>query len=222
MISFFKFISHASFDFISKSENAVAKQPKKRGVHFAEVDLNEEADSLSESSERSDDEDAEMGAGDSDEFIDVLAVFDGKGEADNGSDSGGAAKQDVKGRRTPQVDDEDTSENEENYLDKDDEGQVSDSDEPEDDAIIISASDDDEDPSPEALTSLETFISTLDPSKKRKAPADEEGIPFDADAPPRTQKRRIIKERTEAGLENEFGAQASGKRFVYALFLYPC
>jgi hypothetical protein len=75
MISFLKFISHALFDFISKSKNAVAKQPKRRGVHFAEVDLNEEADSLSDDSERSDDEDAEMGEGDSDEFIDVLAVL---------------------------------------------------------------------------------------------------------------------------------------------------
>jgi U3 small nucleolar RNA-associated protein 14 len=66
---------------------------------------------------------------------------------------------------------------------------------------------------------LGNFISALEPSKKRKPPTDEDPAPADADAP-RTWKRRIIKERTEAGPENEFGAQATGEcllcPFAYA------
>jgi U3 small nucleolar RNA-associated protein 14 len=76
-------------------------------------------------------------------------------------------------------------------------------------AIVVSASESEDDPSPEALASLQNFISALEPSRKRKAPADGDSAPADAKAP-WAQKRRIFKERTEAGPENEFGAQASG------------
>src|ERR1700691_6291134 len=194
----------AYFIILLKIKKAGTKQPKKSGVHFAEIDLNEDVDSPSETSEKSHDKDQddEMEDGDSDEFIDVLAVFDGKGEADDESESGGVIKQDVKGIQMALKADGDSASEVEDEED-DEEG----SDE---EAIVLSASDGEDDPSPEALASLENFISTLDPSKKRKAPADDDGsTPADADEP-RSRKRRTIKERTEAGLENEFGAQASG------------
>jgi U3 small nucleolar RNA-associated protein 14 len=199
--------------FIPKGKKAAAKQLQRRGVHFAQVDLNEEDDSRSEISRRSTntDEDEEMEDGDSDEFIDVLAVFDGKGQADDGSDSERPVKQNDHGhQRALQTDVEHANEDANDYNEDDDSGD----EESEEDAIIVSASEGEEDPSPEALASLETFISTLDPSKKRKAPPDNDGPPADADAPPQTRKRRMIKERTEAGLENEFGAQGSGESFV--------
>jgi U3 small nucleolar RNA-associated protein 14 len=188
-----------------KSNKATTRQPKKHEVQFTEVNLDEDVNSLSDTSEKSDSEEEE---GDSAEFIDVLAVFDGKGEADDGSDSGGGVKQEVRGK--PQM----LKANEENMSedgDEDEEQSDHDDDESHEDAIVLSGSEGEEDPSPEALASLENFISTLDPSRKRKAPVDDDnGTPVDTDAS-RIRKRRMIKERTEAGLENEFGAQGSGE-----------
>lgn len=160
---------------------------KKRGVHFADVNLNEDEDA-SEAEGHNSDEEVED-EGDSDEFIDALAIFDGKGEADNGSDSE-KIKSDQKQSSQRDEMNESVSEDEE------------------DEESPISASDDDDEASLEALESLGTFISALDPSKKRKASLDDDTA--DADAP-RVRKRRFIQERNEAGLENEFSAQASGK-----------
>ena len=98
-----------------------------------------------------------------------------------------------------------------------DEDEQTDNEDSEQDDIVLSA-DDEEDPSPEALVSLENFISTLDPSKKRKAPSDDDGSVADVDVS-RTHKRRMIKERTEAGPENEFGAQVSGLFFIFPFIL---
>ena len=104
----------------------------------------------------------------------------------------------------------------EDYEDEDEDEQTDNEDSEQDD-IVLSA-DDEEDPSPEALVSLENFISTLDPSKKRKAPSDDDGGVADVDVS-RTHKRRMIKERTEAGPENEFGAQVSGLFFIFPFIL---
>ncbi|KIM82209.1 hypothetical protein PILCRDRAFT_820590 [Piloderma croceum F 1598] len=180
------------------------KRPKKRGAHLADVDLNEDVDSPSEVSENSDNEDEEI-EGDADDFIDVLDVFDGK--AEDMSDSGGAEKHDLaRKQRTQQADAVSANEVEDDEEDNSGEEEDPDDDQSEEEAIVVSASDGEEDTSPEALISLGNFISALEPSKKRKAPTDEDPTPADA---PQTRKRRIIKERTEAGPENEFGAQAT-------------
>jgi len=89
-------------------------------------------------------------------------------------------------------------------------GDENDDDLSEEEAIVVSTSDDEEGPSLQALASLDNFISTLEPSKKRKVPTDEDSMLVDADAL-RTRKRRIIEERTEAGPENEFSAQTIGE-----------
>lgn len=152
-----------------------------------------------------------MDDGHSDEFIDVLDVFDGKGEADNDSDSGEVTKHEDSRKQRTLPDDEDNASQVEDEGNDDQSPSEGDSDDGDagEDAIVVSASEDEEDPAPEALASLENFISTLEPSKKRKAPADGDS-PLDSSAT-RLPKRRMIKERTEAGLENEFGARASGE-----------
>jgi hypothetical protein len=72
--------------------------------------------------------------------------------------------------------------------------------------IALSASDTEE-PSPEALDKLQTFISTLDPTSKRKI--SDVAHPDDHEA--QRKRRRVgVKERTEGGAENEFGAHAAG------------
>lgn len=70
-----------------------------------------------------------------------------------------------------------------------------------DDMAGLQSSGDEEEPQ-EALEALENYISGLEvksSSTKRKAPELDDEI----SAPPR-QKRRILKEKTEAGVEGEF------------------
>ncbi|KAG5633053.1 hypothetical protein DXG03_008666, partial [Asterophora parasitica] len=97
--------------------------------------------------------------------------------------------------------DEDGGVDEDSDNEEDDEASA---DEESDDEMLASDVED----APEALDDLQNFISTLDPTaKKRKA--------SDTDAPTATdrsrkQRRLTLKERTEAGAESEFRAQASG------------
>ena len=157
------------------------------------------------------DEDDEMEEeGNDDEFIDVLDVLDGKGEVDNGGDLGTVVKGRTNDSGTTEWDNEGGSggedHDEEEGEDEDDNEEEGDSDA--DDQLAVSPSES-EDAPPEALDHLQNFISTLDPSsKKRKAPAGDDTLPDDEGA--RTRKRRMIKERTEAGVENEFRAQTAG------------
>ncbi|KAK0498773.1 Utp14-domain-containing protein [Armillaria luteobubalina] len=71
-------------------------------------------------------------------------------------------------------------------------------------------------PAPSPLENLQNFISTLDTSsKKRKTFAED----LPVDAPPR--KRRILKERTEAGEENEFRIHGTGSKLNLNDLLAP-
>ncbi|KAG9312720.1 Utp14 protein-domain-containing protein [Chiua virens] len=153
----------AGSGFVRKGAKTGAAR-RKRAVSVKEVDLNEDSDDPRSASESKQDEDEDMDDG-SDEFFDVLDVFDGQEE-----DAGMSEDDD-----SEQVEEEDG-----------------------DDELRISASDS-EDPSPEALASLETFLSNLDPTAAHKRKPD----PPIADSNP--QKRRRIADRTEAGEENEFG-----------------
>ncbi|THV07291.1 small-subunit processome [Dendrothele bispora CBS 962.96] len=79
----------------------------------------------------------------------------------------------------------------------------------EDEKISISLSDAEEEATG-ALDDLQNFISSLDPSSsgnKRKASMD--GGDFN-NAPTQSKKRRVLRERTEAGTESEFRTKGAG------------
>jgi U3 small nucleolar RNA-associated protein 14 len=180
-------------------------------VHFVDVDLNEEGDemhgeaSVQRRMSEKEDETEEEEEGDPEEFIDVLDVLDGKGEVNNGSDVESGQRKDPHLSRDTEEHDEDVE------ITSDEEGDEEEGSEPEEDQEIVLSASDAEDVAPEALEVLGNFISNLDPGKKRKAPADEDAN-AQADAQ-RVRKRRMIKERTEGGIENEFSARASGTHY---------
>ena len=164
-------------------------------VHFADVDLNED-DVASEAMDDS-----------QDEFFDILDVFDGKAEVDEISESKNQRHDaDSKGSTVPKMIEESIDENE-GEGESESESEVGGSGDDDDDEIIaLSVSD--EEPSLDALASLETFVSGLDTSHKRKA-SPETNV-----SDTRARKRRMINERTESGVENEFGVRASGKSMM--------
>lgn len=160
-------------------------------MRFAEVNLNEDDDmdgpAEADAENVDKDSDAEE-SGEDDEFINVLDILDGKGIPEDDQEAVSPSSIPL---RPSQDDDEEEDEEEGSDSDED----VS---EPED-------IDDDDEPSHEALDELNAFISKLDPTaSKRKLPV-EENVP---DARP--LKRRMLKERTEGGEENEFRARTSG------------
>ena len=169
----------------------------KPAVHFADVDLNEDE----VASEAMDDS--------QDEFFDILDVFDGKAEVDEISESKNQRHDaDSKGSTVPKMIEESIDENE-GEGESESESEVGGSgDDDDDDDEIIALSVSDEEPSLDALASLETFVSGLDTSHKRKA-SPETNV-----SDTRARKRRMINERTESGVENEFGVRASGTSMV--------
>lgn len=207
---------------VKKKQQSKAKKstkPKKSsGVRFAEVDLNED-DSANEgsvpqdASNDEDDEEEEEEEGDSDEFIDVLDVLDGRGAPDLGENE-------AKESSAPKVDTRDRVEDEDEDM-EDDEDEVEDEDEENSDDsgegevdevdVDVDISADEADESPDALENLGKFVSSLDTGTKRKAEDPE------VEGPQR--KKRYIKERTEAGAENEFAANIAGK-IRCSLFLF--
>lgn len=159
-------------------------------MRFADVDLNEDEDMAPPEEEDEDEEEGDPG-----EFIDLLDVLDGKGEIDMGSDD------DKRPKHPRQKDSEDEASEDEEQEGEEEESEEEEHNDP------LSASDDDE--APEASEEFQKFISTLDPTtKKRKADEAEstDGPAKDT----RSRKRRLIAERTEAGAEDEFRAHASG------------
>ena len=170
----------------------------KPAVHFADVDLNE------------DDVTSEVMDDSQDEFFDILDVFDGKAEVDEIFESKDQRHDaDSKGSTVPKMIEESIDENEgEGESESESEVGGSDDDDDDNDDEIIALSASDEEPSLDALASLETFVSGLDTSHKRKA-SPETNV-----SDTRARKRRMINERTESGVENEFGVRASGKSMM--------
>lgn len=181
-------------------------------MRFADVDLNEDEDMAApegDSADSSDDEEEEEGEGEDDDFIDLLDILDGKGEVDNGSDTENFQKPTIKATERPDTRvGADDDQQDDDMVDNE---SYEESDNGDENFRLSSLGSEDE--APEALDDLQNFISTLDPSaKKRKAPADDEATQnLDRS---RKQRRVTIKERTEAGAENEFRAQTSGA-FVF-------
>ncbi|KAF7303869.1 UTP14-domain-containing protein [Mycena indigotica] len=198
--------------FKRKKQPTKKKQPKPP-ARFADVDLDEDEDigaAHSEVESNSDlDEDEEEESLDSDVYIDVLDVLDGKGQVWNGEESdseSGEPKPKPAAKPIPLRDP---------VVESDDN----------DDAAVGSEDGNsdlgsmDIDTSPEALTALHNLISSLPsdaPPAKRKADGD-----LSTSAP---RKRRAInlKERTQAGVEGEFAVgTASSSKLTLDDFLQP-
>ena len=92
--------------------------------------------------------------------------------------------------------------------DREDESEAHESDDSEEDEGESSmGSVSDAEDAPGDSDNLETFITNLDPSAKRKSTSEPD---HDAQSDSRPRKRRMVEERTEAGAENEFYAQLNG------------
>ncbi|PPQ66047.1 hypothetical protein CVT24_000229 [Panaeolus cyanescens] len=206
--------------FSSKKKGKTSSKKSKPAVRFAEVDLNEdeeedEDEGVQHKSAVADDdsEEEEEEEGEDDEFIDLLDVLDGKGDIDMGSDEEKDTTQ--KNLKPPTHNEDDEDEEMESAVEEkvdqgsDDEEESEDEDEDnEDDEILLTPSDDEV--MPDALDQLQDFISGLDvTSKKRKATDDPSTTATEGDK--RSSKRRLVKEKTEAGQEDEFRAHSTAK-----------
>ncbi|KAJ7741584.1 Utp14-domain-containing protein [Mycena maculata] len=209
---------------VFRRKKAPAKK-KKAVVRFADVDLNEDED-VDMGGVDSDDEEEDL---DSDTYIDILDVLDGKGEVyneDSDGEEGPPPKKPPISLRDPvapsnfDFGNEDSNSEEDMHSGGDEESESAD----EDEGLDTPDDEDEIDSSPEALTALHTFISALPsdappPSAKRKAPPD-----ADANGAPR--KKRALpapKERTQAGAEGEFqvGSGTGAQKLSLADLLAP-
>ena len=167
-----------------------------------------------QASEESSDEHSEE-EGEDDEFIDVLDVLDGRGEAYMESD-------DEKAIKKPTSNLEKVTSNEVQRNRSGDEGSGNEEDEEEsvDDAMqdeedVISASEDEG--ADGAIERLGDFVSGLPTAgAKRKAERNEDEA-ADPAAPNGLAKKRktLLKDRTEGGVESEFGARAAGMQIMF-------
>ena len=144
---------------------------------------------MNKESEEADEEEEDEEDGESDDFIDILDILDGRGEADSEDDSRKAEQQRAKGSKIGSGDGfeqeigGDGSADEDEY--NEDTENASD--------IALSVSDDEVGADRSALQTLETFITNLDPGRKRRDP-DGEGSSWTHSADQRSRKRRILKE----------------------------
>lgn len=167
------------------------------------MDLNEDDDQLRIHGDEVDDEDEdEEMEGDDGEFINLVDVLDGETDADTGNDGSTTSKHSLtkatKSTRESVAEVED--------VDEESEGVEEESSSAEEAKLDFTPSDDEA--APEALDELENFITSLETSdKKRKDHPDSKAS---TSQEPKRKKRQTIRERTEAGTENEFRAQASG------------
>ena len=158
--------------------------------------------------EEEEEEEEEEAEGDDNEFVDLLDVLDGKGGIDMTSDSENPSNRRSAENPSLKIDDKD-KEDAELSSHEDSNSNSGSASEEEEEKLDFDPSDDEE--MPEALDQLNNFVSNLDvTSTKRKATED----PSEVGAA-RARKRRLVKERTEAGAENEFRAQSSG---IFILF----
>jgi U3 small nucleolar RNA-associated protein 14 len=162
------------------------------------VDLNEDdSDAVIDLSQEENDsqaeEEEEEEEGDPNEFVDVLDIVDGRAELGDGSDNESPG---LSHRESTRKDQDVESDN----IDEDDDDSA---EQPLDQGI----SSDDEVENPTALEDLDAFISNLEVTAKRKIADEEE--PLEPPDNSRIKKRKVLKERTEAGVESEFAAGKS-------------
>lgn len=167
------------------------------------MDLNEDEDrprNDQDEADNEDDEDEEMDEGGDGEFISLVDVLDGEADVDMGNDGTASKHPLTKGDKlTRESVAEDEGVNGERQGEEEESSSI-------DEEKLDFAPDDDE-AAPEALDELENFITSLKTSdKKRKDHPDSNAS---TSQEPKRKKHHIIRERTEAGTENEFRAQAS-------------
>jgi len=138
--------------------------------------------------------------GEPDEFFDVLDILDGRAEPL--SDDEPPATPSHRNETSRASSDEEEADDDEDDQDMDPEPENQ-----------FTPSDDEADAS--ALQNLGQFISDLDSSTKRKT-SEDGGTAMAEDNAPR-KKRKLLKERNEAGAENEFAA-SGGVDSIYMVF----
>lgn len=200
-------------------------------MRFAEVDLNEDddneadghsdeqSDGNSEGAASDDDEEEEEEEGEPGDFLDVLDVLDGRAHLDSEEDMGDIEREAGSKQKQDKMASQAMGRDGDVDMDNDDEaerfGSSSEGDEDEDDEEEneeqgpegqISASEEEQEQDELALQNLGQFVTSLDAGQKRKAPDGEEGEKEGGGDAARVRKRRLLKERTEAGEENEFAA----------------
>lgn len=187
------------------------------------MDLNEDVEEddatkakALEKEDNSDEESEEEG--EPGDFIDVLDVLDGRGEPYMSDDeTSRPTAEEGPSRKTRVEEDEDievevdAGEGDNNDDENEDEEENEDDEdvEKDEDSDIISASEE-EDADPDALDKLGAFVSSLETNSKRKAGEEDDSLPS-KDELSKTKKRKLLPERTESGLESEFGAKLAGK-----------
>ncbi|TEB18561.1 Utp14-domain-containing protein [Coprinellus micaceus] len=188
---------------------------KERGVRFSDVDLDEDEDepSASKSKEEGGEELDSEEEGEDDEFIDLLDVLDGK-----------VKKPSTRCSKPSSFENDDShdqgSEESEGEMSEDgessgEEDEEEDSDDGEENEMHIAASDE-EGQGEDALDDLQNFVSNLDTTAPQKRKATD-----DTDETPRERKRRVIREKTETGAEDEFRIDSSGSKLNLDDLLAP-
>ena len=166
---------------------------------FFEVNLDESDEgglADANSSKGSDNEVEEEG--EPDEFFDVLDILDGRADPlSGGEQSAPPPRQDEISHASSdeQEDEQEADDNDDHDMDVEEAGRFA----PSDDEADL-----------DALDNLGQFISNLDPSTKRKIFEDEGLTEAEGNAP--RKKRKLLKERNEAGAENEFAASGELER----------
>ncbi|KAH8094740.1 Utp14-domain-containing protein [Cristinia sonorae] len=204
--------------------NKKATAAPTKGVRFAEVDLNEDdkedelqghesdasqADGGDDGSEEEEEEEEE---GEPDEFIDVLDIMDGKGEAMSDDDDTVKLTKKTGDTQPEDIQDDEASEDGSEEEESEEEG--------EEPSAIISASEDEDEEAITKMDSLKTFITSLDAGQKRKLPEDEDSSHPSA-VESRPQKRRVLQERAESGIENEFATHTGATKLNLDDLLAP-
>lgn len=187
---------------MSKKASKATAQKKSKGVHFAEVDLNEDTDIEEDVSDVSRDDDGseeeEEEEGEPSEFIDLLDILDGRGDPESEDDMG-EVEREGQTDRTGQAHD--------GSGDDPEQGDETEDEDHSDDEHVHQSDpelEDEANADPSALDHLGSFITNLDAGTKRKAPEDNAE---EQSEETKRRKRRMLKEQTQNGIESEFAAQ---------------
>ncbi|KAK7030705.1 Utp14-domain-containing protein [Favolaschia claudopus] len=202
--------------FFGRKKSQTKTKRKKPPVRFADVDLNEEEDMDKPTAGSDDEEEEDM---DSETYIDILDVLDGKGEVYN-EDSDEEERPAPKKPPIPLRDPVPQLSNDEESEAEDQDDDVSGDESPD-------AGEEDEeeiDTSAEGLAALHKYISGLPAdapapsSAKRKATTD-----ADASLPRKKRALPALKERTQVGSEGEFqvGSSSGVQKLTVADLLAP-
>ncbi|KAF8079316.1 Utp14-domain-containing protein [Lyophyllum atratum] len=206
--------------FFSAKGKKKAPRKKKSAVRFADVDLNEDED-MEGGEGDADSSDPEADLEGDDEFYDVLDVLDGRAGVEHEDDAADVRKPSEKGSKVNGQFATGDGEERDEEMEEDDEDEDSEGQDSEDEEKFAFSASDAEDSEPEALDELQNFISSLDPTAKKRKASDRDAPTANSTDRLRKQRRLMLKEYTEAGAENEFRAQTSGSKINLDDLLAP-